>query len=397
MNSSDLRLASLLRSDWEMRAPVPAMWAQDWTDVIRKALHHGVAVLLCRTLQRLPDAEVPRDVVEAARAFLVRAEAEGAERVDQTLDALDALAADGIPALAFKGIALATLAHADPVVRPSKDIDVLVRRDDMARAVACLGGLGYREGETFSPRIMATCYTTYGQEILFAEGRLPVEPHWTFAPSPFAIDLDIAGMWRRAIQIDIAGRRVPTLSVEDTLLVACLHGAKEKWWRLLWVADIAALVHRHPSIDWAAVEHRASQAGMVRILRLGLGLAHAVFSTRLPSELTRVIERDDPTQRLIEASERRLASDANGPEPIFRITRYHWNARERTRDRVRYVWRTITTPHCTHYRMVALPDALAFGYVPIKIVHDYVLLPLWRRGKGRLWRRARTQLPVGGP
>ena len=397
MDSSDLRLVQLLRSDWEPHVPVPAMSAPDWTDVIRKALHHGVAGLLCRTLPRLSDADIPSDMLDAAQTFRVRAEAEGAKRVAQTSDVLEALAAEGIPALPFKGVALAMLAHADPVVRPSNDIDVLVQREHMARAVACLGALGYREGETFSARIMTACYATYGQEILFADGRLPVEPHWTFAPSPFAVELDLEGMWRRAIAIDLAGRRTRTLSVEDTLLVACLHGAKEKWWRLLWVADIAALVHRHPTLDWAAVTQRASQAGMVRILRLGLGLAIALFSTRLPGDLTRAIERDSATQRLVEASKRRLASDANGPEAIFRVSRYHWDARERIRDRVRYVWRTITTPHCTHYRLVTLPDALAFGYVPIKIVHDYLLLPLWRGGKGRLWRRARTQVRLEGP
>jgi hypothetical protein len=47
--------------------------------------------------------------------------------------------------------------------------------------------------------------------------------------------------------------------------------------------------------------------------------------------------------------------------------------------------------------MVALPDALAFGYVPIKLVHDYLLLPFWRLGRGRLWRRARTPIPVDVP
>lgn len=394
VNSSDLRLVELLRSDWEAGATAPAMSAQDWSDVVRKALHHGVAGLLCRTLVRLPD--VPADIVEAARAYLAHARVDGAARVAQTLDTLDALTADGIPALAFKGVALATLAHADPVVRPSKDIDVLVRREDMAHAVTSLGTLGYRLGETFSARIMDACFTTYGQDILFADGRLPVEPHWTFAPTPFAIDLDLAGIWRRAITIDVADRRVRTLSIEDTLLVACLHGAKEKWWRLLWVADIAALIHRHPALDWDAVAGRASRAGIERILRLGLGLAHSLFATRLPATLVRVVAQDAATQRLVGASRRRLASDANGPEAIFRVTRYHWNARERMRDRVRYAWRTITTPHCAHYRMIALPDALAFGYVPVKVVHDYLLLPVWTWGKGRWWRRESARVPAEG-
>ena len=51
-------------------------------------------------------------------------------------------------------------------------------------------------------------------------------------------------------------------------------------------------------------------------------------------------------------------------------------------DRVRYVWRTITTPQAVHYRMIALPDALTFGYVAVKLVHDFLLLPLWLQERG---------------
>jgi hypothetical protein len=36
--------------------------------------------------------------------------------------------------------------------------------------------------------------------------------------------------------------------------------------------------------------------------------------------------------------------------------------------------------------MIRLPDALFGGYVVVKLVHDYLLLPLWWVAKGR-WRR----------
>jgi hypothetical protein len=63
--------------------------------------------------------------------------------------------------------------------------------------------------------------------------------------------------------------------------------------------------------------------------------------------------------------------------------------REHPRDRLRCLWRTLTTPRFQHYGMIRLPDPLFGGYVVVKLVHDYVLLPLWWLVKGR-WRRRAT-------
>lgn len=385
LEPSDPALLGLLRHAWDPNAAVPTLEAADWTGVVRRALEQGVAGLLCSAIPALPTDAVPAEIDAAARSYLARTWEEGAERVRQTFEVLDALAAHGIAALPFKGVALAAVAYGDPTLRPSRDIDVLVHTDEITRAITALGALGYRLGETFGPRVMARCFATYGQDILHAPGRLPVEPHWTFAPSTLAIDIDVEAMWRRQAITCIDGRHVATLSPEDTLLVACLHGAKEKWWRLLWVADLAALVHRHASLDWAAIERRAAGAGLGRVLRMGMALTQALFGTQLPPHLAASIRRDPACLRLLARSVRRLFAARSDPGSPFRLSYYHWQARERLRDRMRYAWRTVTTPQFIHYRMIALPDRLAAGYVPVKVVHDYLLLPVWRLGSGRWW------------
>ena len=43
--------------------------------------------------------------------------------------------------------------------------------------------------------------------------------------------------------------------------------------------------------------------------------------------------------------------------------------------------------------MIELPDSLLFGYVAVKLVHDYLLLPLWRLTKGHWWRRPHNAIP----
>ena len=380
-------LLRLVRYDWDRSSWSASVDRDiDWTEVVRMALDHGVAGILCRSIGALPSRDVPEDIAAAATVYLDRAHVEGSALLAQLGDVLDVLAADDIAALPFKGPALGALAHASATIRPSRDIDVLVRARDMDGAVAALGRLGYRLSESLPPKAMAACYESYGQDILFAESRAPVEPHCAFTPSRLAVDLDLESMWQRAGTLMLDGRSVRTLSLEDTALVACLHGSKERWWRLLWVADVAALIHRHPALDWTAVAERAREAGAQRMLLLGVGLARELFASTLPDGIATAIDGDETLSRLV----KEIARDVSAPRvpsgPPDHLSLYYWRLRERPRDRLRYVWRALTTPRFQHYGMIRLPDALFGGYVVIKLVHDYVLLPLWWLAKGR-WRR----------
>jgi hypothetical protein len=249
--------------------------------------------------------------------------------------------------------------------------------------------LKYRQRLSFPPRIQAASHDIYGQDSLRAEGKLVVEPHCSFTPKSLSVDLDLCGIWERAAPLEIAGRVVTALSVEDELLLACLHGAKEKWWRLLWVADVAAFVHRQRALDWAVMLERAADAGIFRIFLLGLALARDLFSTTLPAAVDAAIERDPVCRDLVERSTRNLFTPGVDVGSVHELSRYHLQARERIGDRVRYVFRSIVTPRDQHFQMIRLPPALVAGYVPVKLVHDFLLLPLWRLGR----RRRRETIP----
>jgi len=45
---------------------------------------------------------------------------------------------------------------------------------------------------------------------------------------------------------------VSALSVEDELVLICIHGAKHFWERLMWIADVAALISAQTAINWSA-------------------------------------------------------------------------------------------------------------------------------------------------
>jgi hypothetical protein len=123
------------------------------------------------------------------------------------------------------------------------------------------------------------------------------------------------------------------------------------------------------------------------MLHTGLALSQALFATRLPRPLAQAIERDTTAQRLVRECLRYLFDRSVEVPSVNRLSCYHLRMRERAMDRMRYVWRSLTTPGVNHFRMVALPRPLTGAYVPIKLAHDYVLLPAWRLAKFRSRRR----------
>src|SRR6202040_3025617 len=97
--------------------------------------------------------------------------------------------------------------------------------------------------------------------------------------------LPIEKLFQRRALVAIDGRDVPALSLEDELILICVHGAKHFWERLMWIADVAALISAKQTPDFNRAIAVASEVGAERILRLGLRLASDVLGAKLPAQL----------------------------------------------------------------------------------------------------------------
>jgi hypothetical protein len=63
------------------------------------------------------------------------------------------------------------------------------------------------------------------------------------------------------------------LSLEDEFVLNCIHGAKHFWERLMWLADIAAIISRHPKLDSEIAKRYAAEVGALRLFYLALQLS----------------------------------------------------------------------------------------------------------------------------
>jgi hypothetical protein len=263
-----------------------------------------------------------------------------------------------------------------------------VRSSDLDAARVTLEALDYRECTEFDiGRPMTPSehrgYLRYQCEYGFLRKRdnVYVEPHWAVAPATMAIDLDYPRMWQRASRVDVAGRSVPTLGLADLLPVLCIHGSKHGWTRLQWIADVAALVDKFSDLELADILHEMRSRGLLRMILLGFELAHRVLAQPLPDGARAAVAGDRGLARVsqtivdrLSASEEMMSSAA--------LNRLRRDMRERGVDRIHCMLRTTFTPTEQHYRMCSLPSSLSWLYVPLKLGHDYVALPLhvaWKR------------------
>jgi hypothetical protein len=179
------------------------------------------------------------------------------------------------------------------------------------------------------------------------------------------------------------------LAPEDLAIALSIHGGKEQWVRLQWLCDLDALTRAEPGMNWREVLERARMVGCHRMVLLGFSLARMLLGTTLDPTLSAGIAEDPIARSLTLQCARSLVADMPAPS-IYTLSRLRLDMRERLSDKLSYVVRTLATPRDTHFQMVKLPACLFFLYSPIKLGHDYVLLPLWLAFK---WMRRR----LGGP
>ena len=388
----------------EPAAAAAAMPQSDaaWNLAVALAMRHGVAGLLCRfalAAAASGAASLAEELRGAMETYLQGCAARYRMACDELAEVLGALAAGGVAAAAFKGPAFASLAYAEPALRTSQDLDLLVRPDDAAAALAVLARMGFvSQHPELRPDHRAAYHRYNGQDCLVAPDRaFAVEPHWLLAPRTFAVRLDAGPLLARARPVALAdGQAVPTLAPEDALLAACLHGGKEEWTRLVWIADLAALFAAFPGLDGARALAAAEAAGMRRMLLIGAILAADLLGARLPPALQAAASRDSAAQRLAVRAARRLWR-TEAAASVFTLTGFRMAARDGIADRVRYGAATLLTARVQHFQAVALPPGWHGLYPLVRIGHDFVLLPLWRVFGGALRRPRGEQVPGSPP
>ena len=261
------RLAGLSDGEWELLARLA-----DW---------HRVAPLV---LRRLNGLALTRDIPALAAARLrdshQRTAMRNMARLRELARLLRGLGQHGIDVVVLKGAYLASAVYDDPALRDMSDVDVLVRRCDLANAYRVLLELGNGAGVDLEREVEVECARHHHLPPVALSGAGPVEMHWnlTLPGDPVAIDMN--GLWERAGEMRIAGACAKELAPDDLLIHLSLHAALQHRFRmrLRHLCDIAVTLTRfRDRIDWDRLAAVANASGASRFVFCTLRVAESVL------------------------------------------------------------------------------------------------------------------------
>jgi hypothetical protein len=191
---TDHRLAGLaLAAAWRQRAG----WATGGSDDDADG-HTGSEHDHCSGGDDLPSARV--DELRAEQ----RRQGEVALLLERSLvHAVRALQVDGVTPLVLKGLAAAHLDHIDPGHRTSGDVDLLVRPDEIDRAVRALIAIG---GTRDLPPRTASWDRRFAKDIAITDRfGVEIDVHRTLVQGPFGAWIDLEELHRDPDAFELGG------------------------------------------------------------------------------------------------------------------------------------------------------------------------------------------------
>jgi putative nucleotidyltransferase-like protein len=262
----------------------PADGSEAIRELTRAADHHGIVIALYRAFQR-GDISSPEGT---ALATLARSRRAGALRISVAAgEVSEWLGQAEVGHAVLKGPAVA--AAYEDADREFVDLDVLVAPGQMGDAISTLEAHGARRLEGVPwPRLDGIGELTLGLPSGVALDLHADLVHRADVRRDFC--LPVESLLDRATTARILARDIPVLDPEDTLIHVALHAVISGGDRLVWLADLDALIRRD-QVSWPDLLRRAHEARTALVVGVMLDRASMVLGTPVPEEVLRALRR----------------------------------------------------------------------------------------------------------
>ena len=348
----------------------------DWDYLLNAAAENSVMPLLGRHVPAIaadlaPPAWLDR-LKGACRANTLRS----LTLTGELIKVMNQLRARNISAIPYKGSVLAAQAYGDVALREYEDLDLILRQRDLGKAHDAMLSLGYRTKFPWIHSSGATAWLVPGEYNYVDDARrIIVELHTERTLRHFPVEPDIDELSRGLVSVSLSGHPVMTFCPEDGLSALCVHGAKDFWERISWVADISELIQVGNSFDWDTAWKRAESLRAERMVSLGLALAASLLDAPLPPEI-RARVRKDETATALAAQFQQILLERNPTSLTAGSARFQFRRQmiAGALDGWRYSMRLAMAPAEEDWEMMRLPRPLAPLYIalrPLRLLQKY--------------------------
>jgi hypothetical protein len=273
--------------------------AVDWDRFVRVVKRHQLGGLVHDALRQTAIA-IPDRIETDLRGMARQIALDNLRATSEALRLQKMLKDAGIEPSVLKGAPLGMLAYGTIALRQSLDLDIIVPKEMLHRAVGLLEEAGYRRVDPPSSAgdaILRSRLELHSSIGLKDRSGLLVELHWRLCPNPYLLHGISATPPRRFVPVS-HDASLGTLEEEDLFAYLCAHGAGHAWWRLKWLADIAALLAAKSEDDVVRLYRAAGERGAGNCAGQALLLCRRLFGTALRRDLEAELIQDARIARL---------------------------------------------------------------------------------------------------
>jgi hypothetical protein len=291
--------------DWQISG-----WVAYWQSAIPWLAEH------IRASGVLP----PKEIYAAINSVEADSRKRTQYMLDNAVELLQALAAEGIKAVLLKGAVLAATYYPDHLARPMADLDILVKERELRRCTEILDALGYR------------FYSRSAEDIVFLRGERkeniwaadnvhPVEVHFTLREEYAGIGYDLAEeMWAGSRLTPFWGELEALLPQAPFLLHhVCAHATSD-WLiqrgRLMQIDDIRRICAKMEPSEWQLFAGSIPPSG-ARFVYPALAFADRYARLTIPPFVHEALRANCPV-KLLEWIEATQLSDNSESNPADR-------------------------------------------------------------------------------
>ncbi len=305
----------------------------DWRLLLNLATKHRVRPMVYKSLFVTCWDWVPEDVrndwEDTYRAITGR----NRFAIGELLRINSAFRNAGLALVSLKGPAMAEVAYGDSALREFGDLDLLVRVDDFRWAIELLKQLGYRPVWEIDPDLAMEFLKLQGEFTLVGSfGGPEIDLHWRVATTHTAYSLEADYFWPRFQPLQIDGDELLSFSSQDLPLYLASQGGHDQWSDLRRLCDLAEFLRRHPELDWEQLIRTTIEFHGLRVLLIGLRLAHELLGTEAPDSLARWAQEDAALPKLVNQAIEKLTGRRNSDAVSQFI--FQFQAKERWREKL---------------------------------------------------------------
>ena len=271
------------------------------------------------------------------------------------------LNANNISHIFFKGSLLSLELYNDIGFRNFKDIDLLVSKKDVEKAVKLITDLNYSIIEPkikLSEKQKKVNYSiSHHYHLRHNINPIEVELHWNLTNPKSYFSVPTNELINNKRNLDFQNQVLPYISSSENIVFLAAHGAIHQWYRLFWLKDFSELLLKTSSEEINNAWELAKKLKLKKCLTQACILSQLIYKTDLPA----FIKSKKINHKLIQVPLKSIATTElkqQGGFGKFKYVFYRLSLKPTIIYYFDLIYRLRT--HFSDWEIIKLPDNLFF-------------------------------------